>query len=180
MKLRLFIAFTLTSGLIKKIAFLEKELDKISGRNLDWIPLKNLHLTIIFLGYLDYQSYLKVAKIFDSFKLDQPLQLRITKVDYGPPENRRMLWLYGARNQYLEDIKKEFENKLSREGVDYKRENRLLIPHINLLRIKGGKDIGNIAKDLNWQVSLTEIALFQSQLSFSGATYEKLKSIRVS
>lgn len=176
--MRLFIALPLTKGFLSKIAFLEEKIEKKMGFKLPWIPLKNLHLTILFLGYLNYEDYLKVEEIFESFNLfKKPIDLKIKKIDYGPPGIKRMLWLYVEKNKELEEIKEYFENELSLRKVKYKREEREFLPHINLVRLKKTKNLPEIFEELNFSVRLKEICLFQSILKKEGAEYEKLKSI---
>jgi 2'-5' RNA ligase len=179
MKLRLFIALPLTPGLLKKIAFLEDKINKKLGFKLDWIPLKNLHLTILFLGYFDYENYSKLIEVFDSSQLTQPFNLKISKLDYGPPGTKRMIWLYIEKNNYLKEVKKNLEDKLNELRINYRREERELLPHINLLRFKKERNLMSIEEDLNWQISLNEIAIFQSRLLPQGAEYEKLRSKKI-
>lgn len=179
MKLRLFIGLPLTGGLVKKIAFLEDEINNKLGFKLNWIPLKNLHLTILFLGYVDYDNYLKLIEIFSSVKLEKPFSLEISKIDYGPPGSKRMIWLYGKRNKSLEEFKKMIEDKIDSAGIPYQREDKVFLPHINLIRLKSGKNLPPLEEKLNWQVILPEVAIFQSHLLPTGAEYEKLRSITV-
>lgn len=176
--MRLFIALPLNKDLITKIAYLEEKIEKNLGFKLTWIPLKNLHLTILFLGYLNYEDYLKVKEIFESFNFfKKQIDLKIKKIDYGPPGIRRMIWLYIEKNNELEEIKKYFENELSRKKVKYKREEREFLPHINLVRLKKTENLPEIFEELNFSIKLNEICLFQSILKREGAEYKKLKSI---
>lgn len=176
MKLRLFIAYPLTSGILKKIGFLEDEIEKQTKQKFPWIPLKNLHLTILFLGSINYEDYLKIDKIFEEIYF-KPISVKIKKIDYGPPGHKRMIWLYVEKNKQLEEMKKIFEKKLDQEKISYKREERDYLPHINLARLKNTKNLPQIKKELNWQIILNEVALYQSHLYPQGAEYEKLKFI---
>ncbi len=176
---RLFLAFTLTSGLLAKIGFLEERLEKKLKRKIPWIPLKNLHLTILFLGYLKEEDLIKILEIFEKFPLNfLPVSFKIKKIDYGPPGKKRMIWLYLEKNERIEKIKKFFEEELTEKGINYQREEREYLPHINLVRLKFDLET-EIRENLNWQVILKEIALFESHLKKEGAEYEKLKSIKI-
>lgn len=179
MKLRLFIGLPLTNCLINKISFLEKEIDKKSGIKFNWLPLENLHLTLLFIGYVNYESYLRLVDIFSTIKLTKPFFLEITKIDYGPPGSKRMIWLYGKRNKYLEEFKEIVEEKISKAGISYQRENRTYLPHINLIRLKMISNFPILGEKLNWKVTLSEVTIFQSYLLKTGSKYEKLKSINV-
>lgn len=176
MKLRLFIAYPLTSGLLKKIGFLEEKIEEKTKEKFPWIELKNLHLTILFLGNIFYEDYIKIDKIFDDFKF-KPINVKITKVDYGPPNKKRMIWLYLEKNKKLEEIKNFFEEKIEKEKIFYKREERDYLPHINLARLKKTENLPKIEEKLNWNVVLNQVVLYQSFLKPTGAEYEKLKII---
>jgi 2'-5' RNA ligase len=174
MKKRLFFALLLSSGLLKKIAFLEERIEEKTKRKFPWLPIKNLHLTIIFLGYLNYEDYLKLKNVFKNFNYRKRIEIKIKKIDYGPPGRKRMIWLYLEKNQDLENLKKSIEEKLQEEKISYHYEEREFLPHINLARLKNIKDLPEIKEELNWQVVFNELVLYESILKPSGAEYEKL------
>jgi 2'-5' RNA ligase len=141
-----------------------------------------LHLTIIFLGYLNYEDYLKLKEIFKNLNWKKRIEIKIKKIDYGPPSlaesrragRKRMIWLYLEKNQDLENLKKLIEKKLQEEKISYHYEEREFLPHINLARLKNTKDLPEIKEELNWQVIFNELVLYESILKPSGALYEKL------
>lgn len=174
MKMRLFLALSLTSNLLKKIAFLESKLDNSFKINFPWIPLKKLHLTLIFLGNINFDDYLKINQIFQELPKFKSCHLKIEKIDYGPPNRKRMIWLYIKKNDQLENLKKIIEEKLDEKRIIYQREERNFLPHINLARLKKINNLPEIKQNLNWQVILNELSLYQSTLNPQGADYEKL------
>jgi len=176
MNLRLFFALPLTSGLIKKIAYLEEDIDKKFKIKIPWIPLKNLHLTVLFLGHISLDDYLKIKKNFINFFYNERLNLTIERIDYGPPGKKRMIWLYIKNNDSLKNLKRIIENKLKEANIDYKREERDFLPHINLSRLKNNVNFQNIdlKKELNWQFIPNRLVLYRSILYPTGAHYEKL------
>jgi len=174
MKQRLFFALPLSSGLLKKIAFLEKRIEEKTKINFPWISLKNLHLTIIFLGYLNYEDYLKIEEILKDLNWGKRFEVKIKKIDYGPPNHRRMIWLYLEKNQDLENFKKMIDENIQKAQIHYHREDKEFLPHINLARLNNVKNFPEIKEELNWQVVFNELVLYESVLKFSGAEYEKL------
>ncbi len=179
MKIRLFIALSLTSNLLKKIGFLEDRIDQKTKIKFPWIPLKNLHLTLVFLGYVDHEDYLKIDEFFKEIKFPI-ITAKIKKIDYGPPGSKRMIWLYLEKNKELEDLKNILEDKLNQNRVKYQREEREFLPHINLARLKKDKNLPEIREELNWQVIFNELVLYQSHLKPEGALYEKLLKLDLS
>ncbi|GIW65919.1 MAG: hypothetical protein KatS3mg094_438 [Candidatus Parcubacteria bacterium] len=181
-KKRLFIALPLTSGVYPKIKKLEKEIDKKIKTN--WIPLNNLHLTLIFLGLIDLNYLHKIIKIFeqtiiennDFFKLSY---LKISKIDYGPPGKKRMIWLYINKNDKLIKMKKILETNLIKNEIKFQKENREFLPHINLARIKENENLPLIEKELKWEIAFNKICLYESYLDKPFARYEILSSVRL-
>lgn len=177
--MRLFIAYPLTSGVLAKIGFLEEKTNKKLKTKLNWIPLKNLHLTILFLGNINLENYLKLEEVFKESPDFSSFDIKVKKLDFGPPGKKRMIWLYIEKNKNLEEIKNYFEKKLEEKNINYHRENRDYLPHVNLLRLKDKSFSVNseIKEELNWTIRINEIALFQSFLKSSGAEYEKIFSL---
>jgi 2'-5' RNA ligase len=180
MKKRLFIGIPITKGLYQKISSLEESIDK----RLNWIPLKNLHMTILFLGNIDINEIPEIVNIMDEVKLKykdyfKKLNLKIKKVDYGPPGRKNMIWLYVEKNENLEKIKKIFEEELENRKIYFQREDRDFLPHINLIRLKNRKNLKDIKKELNWNVIFTEINLYESHLKKPFVEYEIIKTIEL-
>jgi 2'-5' RNA ligase len=180
MKKRLFIGIPITKGLYQKISNLEESIDK----RLNWIPLKNLHMTILFLGNIDINEIPEIVNIMDEVKLKykdyfKKLNLKIKKVDYGPPGRKNMIWLYIEKNENLEKIKKIFEEELENRKIYFQREERDFLPHINLIRLKNRKNLKDIKKELNWNVIFTEINLYESHLKKPFVEYEIIKTIEL-
>ncbi|GBD34876.1 RNA 2',3'-cyclic phosphodiesterase [bacterium HR35] len=184
MRLRLFIALPLTSGLKKKVIFLEEKIEKKIGFKLNWIKPENLHLTLLFLGYLSFDDFLKINQIFDNFPWNEErflkaFQLKIKKIDFGPPGKNSMIWLYLEKDKRLEELKNKFEEILEEMKINYKKEEREFLPHINLCRLKNKKINQEIREELNWGVIFNKIILFESTLKKEGAEYTPHKIIEL-
>ncbi|GIW66300.1 MAG: RNA 2',3'-cyclic phosphodiesterase [Candidatus Parcubacteria bacterium] len=186
MNKRLFIAFPLTSGLYPKINNLEKEISK--KLKINWIPLNNLHLTLIFLGYKKIDFIDKIVDIlkntiFKNNEIFKSFNLIFSKVDYGPPGKKRMIWLYIKKNKHLEEIKNKLTDSLIENKIIFQAENREFVPHVNLARLKNYHSRFNklptIQKDLNWAVVFNKICLYESYLEKPFARYEELFSFKL-
>jgi 2'-5' RNA ligase len=184
MKKRLFLALPITPGLKPKIASLEKEIEKKFPIKPNWIPLDNLHLTILFLGWEEDENIVKILKILDDYPfgynhLKKVISAKIKKVDYGPPGRQRMIWLYLERNEVLSEIFSLCEKILVENQIPFLKEEREYLPHINLVRLKIKKNVKlpTIKKELNWSVNFNKLVLFQSILKKPFAEYVPLKEI---
>jgi 2'-5' RNA ligase len=184
MKKRLFFALPLTSGLYVKIAHLEKEIEKKIKVN--WIPLQNLHLTLLFLGYIEINKLNEIINESQKLILGQPqifkeLKIKIKKIDYGPPFKKRMIWLYIEKNNQLMEIKHQLEKMLNYLNINYQKDHRDFLPHINLTRLKKNinNNLPNISQELNWGIILNKINLYESYLEKPFARYEILSSFKL-
>jgi len=182
MRKRLFFAIPLTKGLYPKIGRLEDEIDK--KLKINWIPLKNLHLTILFLGNIEINYLPTIFEIMERAYLENKeifkcLHLKIKKIDYGPPGKKRMIWLYLDKNERIKLIKDILEDYLKNENIPYQKEERDFLPHINLARLKNFKNLPEIKQDFNWSIILNELNLYESYLEKPFARYEILKTIKL-
>lgn len=176
--MRLFIACNLSQEVLQQIFLWEREVDRRINQSLFWIPLKNLHLTLIFLGHLTEKDYHRIDDIFLNYQgPKKELNLKIEKIDYGPPGTTRMIWLYIEKNRNLEEIKEYFESEIEKRKINFLKEKRQFLPHINLIRLKNIRNSPPIKSELNFYFQVSEISLFQSFLKKEGAEYKKLRSI---
>lgn len=186
MKKRLFLALPITAGMVPKIARLEKETKKKTGFSVPWIPLKNLHLTILFLSWQGEEEIVKITKLFDNYPfgmeiLKFSISCVIEKFDYGPPGGNRMIWLYFKKNERLEKLHQLWQEILRENEIPFKEEQRVFLPHINLARLKVKKSthLPKIKEELNWGIKFNKLVLFQSILKRPFVEYVPLKEIKL-
>lgn len=173
MKKRLFIGIPLAKEILEKIKKIEKSIDK----RLPWIPIENLHLTLIFIGWVDEDFIKKISEVLDLVKFEL-FSIKIKKIDYAL--NNQMIWLYFKERKVLNDLHKMFSEFLEKEKIPFEREKRKFLPHINLIRLKDvryGKQ--NVRKLLNWEFQADKINLYESKLQKPFAKYEILKTKRL-
>ena len=181
-KKRVFLAVSLEKSIIfslrKGIAKFKKKTRKISSL-IRWLPEKNFHLTIIFFGYLSLPEIdilrEEAKKIFVSQEI---FNLFFERICFAPEKKfAKMIWWRGKRSLELEKIRKELTGKLLNRGLSFSTNNRPLVPHITLARLKkilpGAPDI---SEEFNQEFSVKKIDLFESKLSPQGARYYLLES----
>ena len=157
--------------------------ETLDGAEVKWVELKNLHITLKFLGetkleiinsiipklkyisrkYNGFEVLLKGVGIFKDF--------------YRP----KVVW-FGLRNcENFEKIKNEIENSLGDLGfeVDYRK----FTPHLTVGRFKQTGSVKELRKlvnsnqDLYFQViPVNEIILFESVLRNEGTEYKIIES----
>ena len=172
MKKRLFIAIDLPKDIKEHIKVLEKEIDRKFGQKLFWINEENLHLTLLFLGYIDEQKIDEIVKLLNGLSKPEPFQLKINQLKYGPDERvKRMIWLIFEESKELQEFQQSIECILEKGNIPFHKEHRPYLPHINLIRFKEKIYKPPIQKDLNFEFKVESFILKESVLKRSGAEY---------
>ncbi len=189
-KRRIFIAINLPAGLKRRLATLR---EKWSGLPVRWTKEDNLHLTLVFIGYVSDDQLAEICKITgEAAKKYPPFELKFNKVIYGPPSAKtaqgrpdnqtRMIWLEGERSEVLARLKDDLENALleSRRSGFYRKEDRQFKPHLTLARMKDEwRDYApkpEINLEFRETVPVETIDVMESELLRSGAEYAILET----
>jgi len=171
-KKRLFIAIELPQEIKEKL--------KIAADNrLRIVIQQNLHITFLFLGYVEEKRLEEIKKkIWEVSQNGNSFKLKLEKIIYAPPKSTyKMIWAlfeknaeYAKLNQLLAETLKEFKPDIYKDQLI----------HITLARSKkplSNKDIEEIklpvveAEELN----IEKIILYESLLRSSGPIYKKLE-----
>ena len=179
-KLRLFFALNIPRNLKRELTSWQEKYRDIPMR---WTKPNNLHLTILFIGWIKkerlqdiIEGAKAVATSFPSFPI------RFTGTDYGPPDGpKRMAWLYGMPSLDLAKLKRALELEMTRRNIPFTQELRESIPHITLGKIqedawrkKIREETPHITQALDVTISLGSLDLMKSIPQKSGSVYEFL------
>lgn len=190
MKQRIFIAINLPKEIKEKLNFYQKELEdsfeKVSQGVVRWIKRDNLHLTLIFLGYVSKEEILEVSQITKKIAASfQPFFIFLTKICYAPPQKipPRMIWVKGEKSPELSTLKNDLEKSLLSSQLNFSLENRDFSPHITLGRIRiwqwrqiEPEERPEIEKEISLNFQVKSLELMESHLKREGAEYTILES----
>lgn len=188
MGIRSFLAFELSLGIQ---GILQDILQEVTHqlRDVRWVPLKNIHLTLIFLGEIQEAHLEPVCQeVQRACERYGPFHMKLTKLGvFGSLQRPRVLWVgmegdverMGYLKASLEKGLRPFCTKL---------ENRAFKPHLTLGRFREQfRDTEALKALLMAHKSLgdtgqifDEICLFKSQLSDKGSIYTKLFACKLS
>jgi len=185
MAIRSFLAFELPPDIKKIVEEVLKEVRQM-GLTIKWVPLSNIHLTIIFLGGVKEEDIPSMGEeIAETCSQTAPFPIALKEVGCFPHKrNPRVLWL-GLTGQIerMASFRDALQARLLPFGI--KEEKRPFRPHLTLGRFKkpDKKNIPKLEKiferyqDLNGpEQTLDELVLFRSDLRPSGAVYTKINS----
>jgi 2'-5' RNA ligase len=122
--MRLFIAIPLPESILRDISALQEEMKSFfTGKEIRWVPVQNMHLTIKFLGGSDPADIEKIhAVMSDSAGGIDPFEVEVKGTGVFPSSRSpRVLWVGCIeKNSFIINIKNNMENKLVKMG--YKKE----------------------------------------------------------
>lgn len=174
-KHRIFIAVNLPESIKKKLLEFQRQWYDLPVR---WTKEPNLHITLVFLGYLGDEEMLEVCRLTrQAVQKHQPFEIKLKRICLAPPGRPpRMIWLEGEENYALTQLKNNLEEKLFGH-----RENRPFRVHITLARIRQKEWRSLTGKpEINKEISLifpvNSIEIMESFLSRRGPDYAVLES----
>ena len=191
MKHRIFIAINLPEKIKNQLEKLEKETaelfpEETSRGLIRWVKKDNLHITLLFLGYIEEENIPQICEIVNEIaKTQNPFSLEFKKVLYGPPNKipPRLVWVDLEKSAELTDLVKKLKEKVEETGFLEKMEKREFSPHITIGRIRTWQwkriepeERPDIKKDISLNFEVNSVEVMESQLKRSGAEYVILET----
>jgi RNA 2',3'-cyclic 3'-phosphodiesterase len=185
--LRLFIAIELSSEIQAGLQQVEKNLQmRLGALPVRWVPVKNIHLTLVFLGDVVATQVGAITDMLRSQVAGQPLfELAVAGLGAFPsPRKPRVVWIGVSAPPDLSSLQHRLAQGTARLG--YPPEERPFSPHLTLGRV--GKNaspdevlkIGEILSvekvETLGKMAVTAVNLYSSDLQPSGAVYSRVFS----
>ncbi|MCK4805576.1 MAG: RNA 2',3'-cyclic phosphodiesterase [Candidatus Pacebacteria bacterium] len=182
MRHRIFIASHLPNN-VKKI-FIDYQQKKLDNAYFRLVPKESLHLTLIFIGYVDSNNLLKITRVCqNATPLFSPIDVKLNKITCGPnPRSPRLIWAEGKISKDLDKLHKTLENQLIDQGINLKIENRLFRPHVTLARFKNKTKLPHLSEleeSINQSFVINSISVIESELSRLGPKYTDLNTFSI-
>ena len=150
-----------------------------------WTTELNLHITMVFIGYVEDEEMLEICKIAKKISEKHgSIEVELNKICLAPPGKApRIVWAMGPKNQELDFLKKNLEKEIfEHPKIPYQEDKRLFTPHVTLARLDQRewqklKEKPEIEKEINLSFYIDSMDIMQSNLSRSGAEYVVLESV---
>ena len=185
--IRTFIAFKLPKNIISSIREIQNGF-KSYAFNARWVNPENIHLTLKFLGDINYTDIEKVSEtIINAVNSHTPVSLAVKGAGVFPGIKRpRVIWVgLTGEIEKLAGMQNDIEENLEKLG--FPREKRPFRGHLTLGRIKGKIDpkklldvMKNFEKFESELFIADKIFLFKSDLKSTGSVYTELMGKRLS
>lgn len=187
--IRAFIAIELSPDIRQKLDEVERQIQSRAGeparRAVRWVPVKNIHLTLKFLGDVVADHISQIAAVLEQAAASQAsFGLQVGGFGAFPNLYRpRVIWVGSEGGASLSQLHRVVDEGAHKLG--YASEPRAFSPHLTLGRVNehvrgeelaklvqvlGGIQVGELGK-----TPVERIHLFQSDLRPGGAVYISLK-----
>lgn len=182
-KIRAFIAVDIPVS--KKVSEVINELKKINI-NAKIVEIKNMHLTLKFLGDTDENLIDEIEKIIkESIGDTQPFEISLKSMGVFPNQNYiKVAWIGVEDAEPLKTIAETIDKKLHNLG--FKKEKRSFSAHLTIARIKSAKNKDKLIQLINkyqnielQKININKIFLKKSILTPKGPIYTNLKEITI-
>ena len=184
-KRRIFLAINLPDSIKKNLLSFQEKWFDLPVR---WTKKDNLHITLIFIGYVDDEEMLEICRLAkEAISKYNSFEIKLNRICLGPPNQpARMIWIEGQTDNNLARLKDDLEKALlnsSKSGFN-RVENRAFKIHITLARIKHRawqvlSDKPEINQELNLNFLAESVEVMESHLSRGGAEYAVLELIKL-
>lgn len=181
---RIFIAINLPENIKKELAVYQDKWPELPVR---WTKADNLHITLVFLGYIRDEELLEICRLTkETASRHLPFSVDLTKICYGPPKKMppRMIWTIGEKSQEFSSLKDDLDKSLLiSQKVRFSPEKREFSPHLTLGRIKQWEwrriepeERPIVEEEFNFSFQVASIEVMESKLKKGGAEYTILES----
>jgi len=163
--MRLFVAIQLSDEMKTSIIGTMHELKKAGVRG-NYVPARNLHMTLAFIGETEDVGAVKKALSCMKYK---PFRLSLSEVgNFGD-----LVWIGLKGNQGLAAVSKAVRDALDTAGINYDRKT--FVPHITIIRNAAGR----------WQrltppvgsMMVKKISLMKSEVKDGKRVYTEIYSV---
>lgn len=160
---------------------------KGSSKDIRWIPVQNVHLTLKFLGEVQEETIPAIEKRLSSVCAGfKPFSITASGIGAFPSlKHPATIWVGLDASGELEQLARAVD--LSMAALGFEKEERQFSPHLTIGRVKDRKGIEPVIKELYTfkdvffgSIEVNEVLLMRSVLKPTGAEYSKIAGFKLS
>lgn len=181
-KHRIFIAINLPNDIKKYLANFQKKWPELEAT---WVQENNLHITLVFLGYLTAEALGEVCMAAKEVaKSSHMFDITLKKITYGPIGKMppRMVWAAGEKSKEMSLLKRALEDRLQ-ENINFRPEERAYSPHITLAKFSAfawrqinEEERPEVDEAIDLAFTVESIEVMESKLKRTGPEYSVVES----
>lgn len=185
MRQRVFIAINLPDQIKGQLISYHLKWPELPVR---WTKKNNLHITLVFLGYVREEEILGLLNdVKGAVSKHQSFVIKLKRIYYGPDEKSpRMIWVEGEESEELGRLEKDLKGALAGLPPESgkKEERKIYIPHITLGRLKQWEfrriepeERPQINENIDLGFEVNSVDVMESHLKRGGPEYTILESV---
>lgn len=161
--MRLFIAIQLSEEMKKALVACMHDLKK-QGVEGNYVPAKNLHMTLAFIG--EYDDPAKIKNVLEKVPLPN---FRLSLGEKGNFGN--LIWVGVKGNQKLKTYVKDLRGALKEAGIPF--DNDKFVPHITLIRKAASRRPYEVHLN-KVEMKVEKISLMRSEMNNGKVDYREI------
>lgn len=182
--IRTFIAIEIPSNIQRKIEVFQSILRDIKPRGISWVKVKNIHLTLKFLGDVERSQIDAINSAVAKACEEQPaFSISVDETGFFPNHQRpRVIWI-GCRDKEKQLVKLHSLIDIELAKLGFEKENRQFSPHLTIGRVKDNQGLSRVVQVVNAShfsgglFQVQKILVLRSQLHPTGSIYTPLGEI---
>ncbi|MEM7359942.1 MAG: RNA 2',3'-cyclic phosphodiesterase [Pseudomonadota bacterium] len=175
MAIRSFIAFPIPRDMANALGDLAAQMAYQDKSNaVRWVDQANYHVTLAFLGEQDERDLEDLAELLDNHLPQTSLSISISHFSPFPESRPKLIAAMLERNDTLLELQRTVNTAVASSAISI--DKRRFKPHITLGRFRHSKNhfAGAIPTSINLSANITDVAIYESNLTPSGAEYEPI------
>ncbi len=178
---RVFIAINLPEEVKSSLAKVAMRYPELPAK---WEVKQNLHITLVFLGYLTDLEIAEVCRAVKEICQNHTIfSITLKDILYGPAGKMpKMVWVQGEKSAEPSQLKHDLEERLLQK-INFKPEGRAFSPHSTLAKIHEWEfrklaiqERPQVHENLDTIFSVESVEVMESVLKKSGPEYAILES----
>lgn len=139
-----------------------------------WVDQSNYHITLAFLGDQEESDLEALAERLDTVLPEFGLSTPVTHLTPFPESKPKLIAAMIDKTAELLDVHQQVISSVTGCGLTY--DKRKFSPHITLGRFRHSKNsfVGAIPSNIDIELRIDEVAIYESVLTSGGAEYEAL------
>lgn len=152
---------------------------KMKELEFSWVPQKNYHITLNFLGDVDPERLPILKNVLDELvQHHSSFSLKLNGLGAFPGlKEGRVIWMDVQNSKLLRSLQADCEQRLKEVG--FVLEERDYKPHLTLARLRNPRNLADLLSPLIKQkfgeLKVLKVTLFESKLSGPFPVYEALE-----
>jgi RNA 2',3'-cyclic 3'-phosphodiesterase len=140
-----------------------------------WVDQSNYHITLAFLGDQQESALVELAENLDQLLPEAgSFQVPLTHLSPFPESRPKLIAAILEKTDDLVMLQQQVVGAINASSINF--EKRKFLPHVTLGRYRHSKNhfAGAIPTNLDVTLDVTEVTIYESNLTPNGAEYEAL------